>query len=67
MIYGNLKTFFIMLDMEQLTMYDKWFAQYDTSVYFPYEFKIWQYSESGTIDGISTDVDLNVSFYELTK
>lgn len=64
MIYGNLKTFFIMLDMEQLTMYDKWFAQYDTSVYFPYEFKIWQYSESGTVNGISTDVDLNVSFYE---
>lgn len=67
MIYGNLKTFFIMLDMEQLTMYDKWFAQYDTSVYFPYEFKIWQYSESGTVNGISTDVDLNVSFYEPTN
>ncbi len=67
MIYGNLKTFFIMLDMEQLTMYDKWFAQYDTSVYFPYEFKIWQYSESGTVNGISTDVDLNVSFYEPAK
>lgn len=67
MIYGNLKTFFIMLDMEQLTMYDKWFAQYDTTVYFPYEFKIWQYSESGTVNGISTDVDLNVSFYEPAK
>ncbi len=64
MIYGNLKTFFIMLDMTQLEAYDKWFAQYDTSVYFPYEFKIWQYSESGKVNGISTDVDLNVSFYE---
>ena len=64
MVYGNLKTFFIMLDMEQITMDDKWFAQYDTSLYFPYEFKIWQYSESGTVNGISTDVDLNVSFYE---
>lgn len=67
MVYGNLKTFFIMLDMEQISMYDKWFAQYDTSVYFPYEFKIWQYSDSGSIKGISTDVDLNVSFYEPTK
>ena len=64
MIYGNLKTFFIMLDMEQITMYDKWFAQYDTELYFPYEYKIWQYSDSGKINGISTDVDLNVSFYE---
>lgn len=67
MIYGNLKTFFIMLDMEQITMYDKWFAQYDTEIYFPYEFKIWQYSESGKVNGISEDVDLNVSFYEPTK
>ena len=64
MIYGNLKTFFIMLDMEQLTMYDKWFAQYDTELYFPYDYTIWQYSESGRINGISEPVDLNVSFYE---
>ncbi len=67
MIYGNLKTYFIMLDMTQLEAYDKWFAQYDTSVYFPYEFDIWQYSESGKVNGISTDVDLNVSFYEPAK
>lgn len=64
MIYGNLKTFFIMLDMEQLEMYDKWFAYYDTPVYFPYEFKIWQYTDKGSVDGISSDVDLNVGFFE---
>ena len=64
MIYGNLKTFFIMLDMEQLEKYDKWFAYYDTPVYFPYEFKIWQYTDKGSVDGISSDVDLNVGFYE---
>ena len=64
MVYGNLETFFIMLDMEQISMYDKWFAQYDTSVYFPYDFKIWQYSDSGSVNGISSAVDMNVSFYE---
>lgn len=67
MIYGNLKTFFIMLDMEQLEDYDKWFAQYDTQLYFPYEFTIWQYTDKGIVDGISADVDLNVSFYEPTN
>ena len=67
MIYGNLKTFFIMLDMEQLEAYDKWFAYYDTPVYFPYEFTIWQYTDEGTVDGISTDVDLNVGFFEPTN
>lgn len=61
MIYGNLKTFMIMLDMEQLESYDKWFAYYNTPVYFPYEFTIWQYTSEGTISGIDGEVDLNVS------
>ena len=60
MIYGNLKTFFIMLDMSRIEKYDKWFAYYQTPVYFPYEFTIWQYSSTGKVDGIKGDVDLNV-------
>ncbi len=60
MIYGNLKSFMIMLDMTQLEEYDKWFAYYDEEVYFPYEFSIWQYSSKGTVDGIKGDVDLNI-------
>lgn len=60
MIYGNLKTFMIMLDMEQIENYDKWFAYYDTSVYFPYEFSVWQYSAKGSIAGVKGDVDMNI-------
>ena len=60
MIYGNLKTFMIMLDMRQIEEYDKWFAYYDESVYFPYDFAIWQYSSKGTVNGIGGDVDMNV-------
>lgn len=60
MIYGNLKTFLIMLDMEQLEDYEKWFAYYNTPVYFPYEFSIWQYSSEGSVAGIKEAVDLNV-------
>lgn len=60
MIYGNLKTFMIMLDMNQLEGYDKWFAYYNTPVYFPYEFDIWQYSAKGTVAGIKGDVDMNI-------
>lgn len=60
MIYGNLKTFMIMLDMEQLEEYDKWFAYYNTPVYFPYEFSMWQYSSKGSVKGIEGDVDLNI-------
>ncbi len=60
MIYGNLKTFLLMLDMERLEEYEKWFAYYRTPLYFPYEFSIWQYTSTGKVDGIGTDVDLNV-------
>jgi GH25 family lysozyme M1 (1,4-beta-N-acetylmuramidase) len=62
MIYGNLKSFMLMLDLEQLEDYDKWFACYNEDYYYPYEFKIWQYSDVGSVSGISGNVDLNISF-----
>ena len=61
MIYGNLKTFLLMVDMEQLEDYEKWFAFYQMPLYFPYEFSIWQYTSTGSVDGIKGDVDMNVS------
>lgn len=62
MVYGNLKTFMLLLDLEKLEDYDKWLAQYDTEVYYPYDFKIWQYTDKGKVSGIGTDVDVNISF-----
>ena len=66
MIYGNLKTFMLMLDIEQLEDYDKWFAYYDEQFYFPYDFKVWQYTDNGKVRGIGKDVDLNISFEDLS-
>ncbi len=62
MIYGNLKSFFHMLDFEQVKEYERWFAFYDTDIYFPYDVSIWQYTDKGRIDGIQGDVDLNIMF-----
>lgn len=62
MVYGNLKTFTLLLNIEELEEYDKWFAYYDESYYFPYDFKIWQYTNKGKVAGIKGDVDLNISF-----
>ena len=65
MIYGNLEMFGLMIDMEQLEEYDKWYANYDpTMLYFPYDFEVWQYSAKGSVDGINGDVDMNISFKE---
>ena len=62
MIYSNLKYYVAKLNLDKLTAYDKWYASYDTTLYFPYEISMWQYSQSGTVDGISGKVDLNISF-----
>ena len=64
MVYGNLYTYMIMLNMEELEEYDKWFAYYQSPVYFPYAYSVWQYSSSGVIDGIKGDVDLNICLKE---
>ena len=62
MIYGNLDSFLLMLDMKRLEDISKWFAYYNNDIYFPYAFDIWQYSSTGRVDGISGDVDMNISF-----
>ena len=62
MIYGNTKSFLIMMDMERLEEYDKWFAYYKYPLRFPYKMKMWQYTSSGTVDGIEGGVDINISF-----
>lgn len=61
MIYGNLRSMTIMMDGDELTDYDTWFAYYGNPLYYPYRFEIWQYSSTGRVDGIEGDVDLNVA------
>lgn len=62
MIYGNIICFTQLLDMTRLNDYDKWYAFYDDYMYMPYDVSCWQYTESGTVDGIKGKVDLNISY-----
>lgn len=62
MIYHNTEMAIMMLKLEALEDYDKWFAAYSDTFYYPYEYKVWQYSQSGTVQGIKGNVDLNISF-----
>lgn len=63
MIYGNLKSFMIMMNIEELEEYDKWFAYYRYPFYFPYKIKMWQYTAYERIDGIEGKADVNLMFY----
>ena len=60
MVYGNVKSFTLLMDAVDVDDYDTWIAYYGTPLYYPYHFNIWQFSSSGKIDGIDGDVDLNI-------
>lgn len=63
MIYHNMEMATMFLDMAQLEDYEKWFAYYNNQdFYYPYAYEVLQYSDKGRINGISGDVDLNISF-----
>lgn len=66
MIYGNLKTFMLMLDLTRIERYPKWFAAYTPYFYYPYAFDIWQYTDSAKVAGITGNVDMNISFYDFS-
>ncbi len=65
MIYQNMEMGVLMLDLEQLEGYDKWFAYYNKDFYYPYAYKVWQYSDKGRVNGVTGDVDLNIAFEPL--
>lgn len=62
MVYHNTEMGALMLDISALEDYPKWFASYSGTLYYPYEYGIWQYSSKGRVDGIKGNVDLNISF-----
>lgn len=62
MIYFNRTQAMDMLELDRLTDYGWWFAQYQTVMDFPYAVEMWQYSKTGSVPGIVGDVDINVKF-----
>ena len=64
MIYYNLPVGYTHYQLDRLTAYDKWFAQY-TSKNQPdmyYDYRIWQYTDSGSVPGIEGKVDMDIIF-----
>lgn len=62
MIYYNLPVGYTRYDLSRLTANDVWFAQYAQQPSMYYDYRIWQYTDSGKIPGISTKVDMNIAF-----
>jgi GH25 family lysozyme M1 (1,4-beta-N-acetylmuramidase) len=62
MIYANPKWFVSRMDLSRLESYAKWLAQYYKTPTYPYAFSIWQFTNSGSVDGIKGNVDLDLAF-----
>ena len=62
MVYFNGSQARDLLDLEELSGYRFWLAQYDHSLPFPCRADFWQYTDSGEVPGISGKVDLNLIF-----
>lgn len=60
MIYFNPYQAEHLLYLEELTDYPFWLAMYTDEMDYPYAVQMWQYSCTGTVPGIGTDVDMNL-------
>ena len=65
-IYSSTNWSILDLNLEDLTNYDFWYAYYGSpeNLYFPYEYTMWQYTDTGRVNGIDTNVDLNICFMD---
>ncbi len=66
-IYSNLYWEARLFDLYELRDYPIWYADYQAVPQTPYDFKFWQYSESGSVDGITGGTDLDVMFVKKKK
>lgn len=66
-ILGTKEWFIKEIEMSKLTAYDFWLEEEADLPDYPYKFSMWQYKKSGTVDGVSGVVNLNISFVDYTE
>lgn len=63
-IYADRNMLISGLNMEDLAGYDIWLSDRNIPSDFPYKYSMWQYSQSGSVNGINGSVDLDICFTE---
>lgn len=67
MIYGDKYWLIKQIDLSKLTGYDVWLSQLEDVPDYPYRFSMWQYNRKASIDGISGNASLNISFIDYSE
>jgi hypothetical protein len=52
------------LDLSRLGAYDKWVARYGSTPQYVADYQLWQFTSSGTVNGINGRVDSNISYFD---
>ena len=61
-VYFNTYIGYFLYDFRSIEGFTMWLAQYQDSPDFYYDFQIWQYTETGHVNGIKGDTDLDICF-----
>ena len=67
MLYGDKYWLLKQVDLSKLTGYDIWLSQQEDVPDYPYRFSMWQYDRQASIDGISGNANLNISFIDYSE
>lgn len=59
-IYFNCEIGYFEYDLSSLADYDFWLAEYGSYPSFLYDYKMWQYTADGRVEGIQGAVDVNI-------
>ncbi len=62
-VYASKSWFMNQLNVSELSAYHFWLAHYTTQTDYTGRYEVWQYSSTGSVDGISGGVDMNISFH----
>ncbi len=66
MIYFNRYIAYLCYHLDEVDQYPFWLAEYGGTPGFYYNFAIWQYTDSGKVDGIQGPVDMNIALFPKT-
>lgn len=61
-VYTNKYMAYEFFNLEELKDYDLWYAEYQLTPSLYYDFRIWQYTETGSVPGIDGNVDIDICF-----
>lgn len=62
MLYGNKEWLIKNIDLTKVQDYDVWLSEDADIPDYPYLFTMWQYTTTGTVNGVSGDAGLNICF-----